>query len=382
MYKKIGILTYFWTDNPGTFLQAYSIQEAYRRVLVDDRVEVINYQSFRWRWRPNFSHMTVGQWKRDLTRHAKYNWCRRHRLNLTPRRLVCEDPAKAWRFLSAFRYDLISVGSDTLLELWRTKADGVTAYWLNPEIPARKVMCAASARATQFTDLCDGQKDYMRTSVRDFDLLGVRDAATYELLRCLGVNGEKLRVVPDPTFAYEIDPSHADAYFHKRGITFDRPTVALHLLRQMSWAGELASSFRAMGWQVLSLRPAAYADYVVNDISPFEWAGLFGACDLVITHRFHDTVFSLKNKKPTVVLVPNRDRVTTSGDSKYHTCKRLFDFDNVQLIEDWTRVSADEVLEKGLLAFRNHRPEPMETKLQALKEAFQSYIKRVADLLN
>ena len=224
----------------------------------------------------------------------------------------------------------------------------------------------------------------------DFARLKAKGVTVDEVVRvlaprgaaCLGVNGEKLRIVPDPTFAYEIDPSHADAYFHKRRITFDRPTVALHLLRQMSWAGELASSFRAMGWQVLSLRPAAYADYVVNDISPFEWAGLFGACDLVITHRFHDTVFSLKNKKPTVILVPNRDRVTTSGDSKYHTCKRLFNFSSVQLIEDWTRVSADEVLEKGLLALARHQPEPMETKLQALKEAFQSYIKRVADLPN
>ena len=42
MSNKIGILTYFWAHNPGTFLQAYAMVRAVQEAFPDYRVELIN----------------------------------------------------------------------------------------------------------------------------------------------------------------------------------------------------------------------------------------------------------------------------------------------------------------------------------------------------
>ena len=379
--KKIGVLTYFWSDNPGTFLQAYSIQQAYCKSLPLSKVEIINYKNFHEWWRPNLSYITPAQWKRDFTRGFKLFDSKRKHFNITKEKLFSKNPTKAWDFIKSLDYDLISVGSDTVLELWRADSSGITPFWLAPEVPSKKVMCAASARATQYSDLNERQKEFLRKSVAGFDLLGVRDIATYQLVKALGGSNEKLKIIPDPTFYYDIDHSQAEEYFNKKGITFDKPTVALHMMRQVKWAPELARIFRNNGWQVLSLRPANYADHVINDVSPFEWAGLFKFCDLVITHRFHDTVFSLKNTTPVIPFVPNRDYITKNRDSKYHSIMREFNLLETNLIESWKEQSPQAVYHKAIIAHNAHQAEAILDKLAVLKNKFSDYVVNVLRLL-
>ena len=70
--KKIGILTYFWTNNPGTFLQAYSTLEALRKRFPNDRVELIDYRRRKVHFRPNRRSIWLGQLVKDIRRHAIY----------------------------------------------------------------------------------------------------------------------------------------------------------------------------------------------------------------------------------------------------------------------------------------------------------------------
>ncbi len=42
--KKIGVLTYFWGDNPGTFLQALSMCQVLMKYFPQDTIELIDYR--------------------------------------------------------------------------------------------------------------------------------------------------------------------------------------------------------------------------------------------------------------------------------------------------------------------------------------------------
>jgi hypothetical protein len=258
---------------------------------------------------------------------------------------------------------------------------GVTAYWLDSDLPCKKVMCAASARSTEYSDLNDLQREILKKSVAGFDLLGVRDRATYELIDLLGGGGENLQMVPDPTFYHEIDHSFAERYFAARKIKFDKPTVALHMTRKFKWFLELAQIFRDRGWQILSLRPAKYADHVINDISPFEWAGAFHYYDLTITHRFHDTVYSYKNITPTLTIVPGKHYITETKDSKYHSLVNAFGLLDSNLVDDYTCVEAKDVFNAGINAIDRHDASLVKNKLHELRSEYVKFISKVVKLL-
>ena len=125
--------------------------------------------------------------------------------------------------------------------------------------------------------------------------MGVRDEATFRLLSHFTVPGDdRLQIIPDPTFTFEIDYRYIEDYIIQRKLIFKKPIVCLHLLRSTKWASTLADYFRQEGYIIASLRPAYYADIIFTDLLAFEQIGLYRYFDLVITHRFHDSIFSIK----------------------------------------------------------------------------------------
>ena len=232
--KKIGILTYFWAENPGTFLQAYSMLQAFRKRFPGDRVELVDYRH-RWVYfKPNRSHISFNQWVKDFRRYRIYRRTQKDHLLTSQDRLVSRDSQRAWDFIEKQHYDLIVVGSDTILELHQrhVRDGGIPVYWLPPWIGSKKVMCAASAGAATYEQLNRHQQAALSASANSFDLLGVRDDGTFDLIKKLGLKDEyKVQVVPDPTFTYCIDYTFVQRLMRKRNLDFTKPTVALHLPR-------------------------------------------------------------------------------------------------------------------------------------------------------
>jgi len=378
--RRIGLLTYYWTENPGTIMQAFCTYNALRRHFPDDPIELVNYRSWRYWWRPNLSYITPRQWGRDTVRMLKYRKARKSLLPFGRQSLVTTDYERSQAFLREQDYDVLVVGSDTLLELHRFGPDTVTAYWLAPDIRARKVMCAASARSTSLGDLSEFQRRTLEASVRGFDLLGVRDSATYELIRGLGGQPDKIEIVPDPTFTYDIDYGPAETYLRKKRLSFERPTVILHMTRQFTWAADLADAYRARGYQVVSLRPARYADYICNDISPLEWAGLFRGAKLVITHRFHDTLFCLKNLTPLLTVLPRVSYETSGGHSKYDGLLKMFGMSETHLIRDHSGATVRQILDAGERSMGTHNPQVIRRGLARYQGQYEGFIHKAAAL--
>ena len=376
--KRIGILTYFWSDNSGTFLQAYTLQQVLQKAFPGASVEIIDYRVLERPWRPNRQRITVDQWLRDFRRHRKYRASRRQHLRLSSRRQVTRDRARAAEFIQQLGYDAIFVGSDTILELQHYNG-GVGVYWLPPSVDCVKIMIAASCRSESYDRLSDSQRNLLRESVEGFALKGVRDVSTKTLLtRLLGAE-DHLELTPDPTVCFDIDHEGARAYLEKRKLPRDKPIAAFTLRNEIRWRSDLARLLQQKGYVVASLQPAPHADYILNDVTPFEWAGLFRSFEVVVTTSFHDSLFCLKNGVPFVSVVPDRSYISDMNSSKYHhLLDTVGSADNV--IADHGAVTAADVFEKLMRARDNFDAEGIARRLEEQRHAFGEFVNKAKRL--
>ncbi|GAO31483.1 polysaccharide pyruvyl transferase family protein [Geofilum rubicundum] len=389
--KRIGILTYF-TDipyfndvNPGMNLQAYSVLKALSNQYPNSQVEFIRYHSWWAEWRPYISGMTFDSLLQDIKQFWKY-YRFSSKFPRSKRALVTKSRNKAFKFFNSLNYDAIYVGSDTLLELFRFDSNEVSPYWLNGEVIGKKFLLAASARETSIGGLSLNQIRLLKESVLSFDRLGVRDASTFSLVQnFLPQDDPRLEIVPDPTFSLEIDYAPAQVYLKKRQIQeLEKPIVCFHLVKTNLFAHQLADVFRKDGYMVVSLRPAPYADIVLKDLSPLEFAGIFKYFDFVITHRFHDSVFCLKNLCPFLLFLPSPSYSNENGDSKQSFLMESFGLKDENFIEDINVLSPLEIREYAKRATLNFeaKKQIIEQKLHDLGDDFCNYLKITASLID
>lgn len=372
---KIGILTYFISENPGTFLQAYSVLKLIQKAFPNDYVEIVNYHLYRKIWTPNRRVISVGQWMRDYKRHKKYRASRKKHLTLSQNRMVGVDRESALDFIARQNYDLLVVGSDTILELQHYNG-GVGPFWLSPEIKAKKIMLSASCRSETYEKLTASQKSIIKESLAGFSLLGVRDFASKALIGSFLGDDDRVICLPDPTVTYDIDLSFSIKYLNSRKVDLGKPMIGLHLPSYFSWAPELSDMCRKKGYATVSLGPAKYADYVLTDVSPFEWSGLFRFFDMVVTSRFHDSMFCIKNGTPFVNVPPSRDYITNDSDSKYHHLMNSYSLSE-NIITYFDQTNAEEVFNKMLNASKSFDEQEVEMRLNDDRMKLSNFLDKV-----
>lgn len=377
--KKIGILTYTKEySNLGTNMQSYCTLAAIQKEYSNDIVELIDYSAWKTHMRPYLSNISFQSLLKDYTRFKKYNDFFKNNLKFSNNKLVSSDFDRSIEFIKKNKYDAIYVGSDTVLELQSASKDNLTAFWLDDTISAKKFLIAASSHNVVFDSLTEKQKSKIQRTINDFSLLGVRDEPTYRLLSNFILEGdERLQIIPDPTFTYEIDYSFIENYIRKKKLLFNKPIVCLHLLRDTKWASALASIFRKEGYVIASLRPAYYADILFTDLSPFEQMGIYKYFDLVITHRLHDSIFCFKNLTPVIFFPEYITDVTLYHESKALTLFKSLKLDQINYIENKNKITAKglfEIHQEAISNFKLNENYIMNT-LEKHKEKYESFIK-------
>ena len=380
--RKIGILTYSREySNLGTVMQCYSTLKAIQRAYPDARVEVIDCSLSNPVVRPYLSDVTFRSLTNDWIRIGKYRDFFRDELILSPHNLTTSNRDKAIEFIKSQHYDAIYVGSDTVLELKGAAPDRLNAYWLDETLSGPKFFMAASSHNVTCEALSSSQQKQIRETLNSFTLLGVRDQATSRLLSHFIRPGDgRLEFVPDPTFTCEIDYRYADQYFKRHNVPAGKPIVCLHLLRYTNWAAALAAYFRKQGYVVASLRPAHYADLLLTDLSPFEQTGIYRYFSLVITHRFHDSVFCLKNLTPVLAFPEHPTDVTQYGDSKLHSLFSTFSLQDTNYIARSDSLSAEYLIDRyqaAIEGYKDHR-ETIERTLQSQRALYDAFLARSA----
>lgn len=377
--KKIGILTYMKEySNLGTNMQAYCTLKAIQKVYPDAKVELIDYSGWKPAMRPYLSDISFQSLKNDYIRIKKYKRFFREELTLSKTKLVSSNLNKSIQFIKKQNYHAIYVGSDIVLELQRAGKDNLTAYWLDNTIDGHKFLIAASSHNVVYDTLSENRKNQIQKTIDGFSLLGVRDEPTFRLLSKFVPKGDqRLQIIPDPTFTYEIDYSIVEEYIRRRELLLSKPMICLHLLRDSKWAWDLANYFRKEGFIIASLRPAYYADIMFTDLSPFEQIGIYKYFSLVITHRYHDSIFCFKNFTPVIFFPEHVTDVTLYHESKSLTLFKSFKLEKTNYIENKDNITAKYLIDLHQEAIDNfkHNEEFIKITLKEHKEKYKSFVR-------
>ncbi len=374
---KIGLLTYYGDLNCGTNLQAYASLKAIQETYPHAAVEIIPFHGFRQRILPYMSNATVQSLINDLRRISAYHSFKKHCLGVVKDRVITHVP-KALRFIEQQRYDIIYVGADTLLELDRLPhgSEEITAYWLAPQIASRKILLAASCKNVEYERLSPLRREKLQATLSSFDAYGVRDVTTYNLLQHF-VDSEQIQLIPDPTFTLPIDYLFIEQYLTRHSITIPRQSICFNTYRTDKWVESVANRLKQKGFTIVSLRPAPWADIVLNGLSPFEQLGVYRYFKLIVTHRFHDSIFALKNGTPPLVYVADTSYTTEQGESKCASLIKQFELYPQHIIDNNNDFTVEVFLDKidAIINSYELRRESVDAKLKAYKEQYYKFLK-------
>lgn len=314
---KIGVLTYYGDlNNCGTNLQAYATYSALKKYYPNDKVEIIPIHTFialskYMRYLPFLTYPFYHKMK------EKYNKFKKNCLGINKEYLI-KDVDNALEFIRKRNYDKIYIGADTVLELDKIPQnyDGLSVYWLK-DINTKKYLIAASSKNVEFNSLSEKQKKDMQKAISQFSGIGVRDRATKDLFSNF-IDDKYINYVADPTFTLSIDYDVTNLYLKKKKLIIPDKSVLIHATFSEKWPRKVVKMFHKLGYTVFAPRFNTWADIMLNDMSPLEQLGIYKYFDLVITHRFHDCIFSLKNNTPVLVYIKDKkDLSTNNGESKH-----------------------------------------------------------------
>ena len=327
---KIGILTFHRAYNYGAFLQCYSLLGHLKQDFPEAHVEVIDYESYNMYnyYKTDIFSLMFGhssrhqklslkqrlsktkQFCKKIFRDASYinNLKLRNKhfenailtLDLSAQRLISDDYEKIVDFINLQNYDLIVVGSDAIWNDAQTSKPNV--YYLSHKIKAVAVSYAASSFGMDY--LQKDKKELIRIGelINKFQYVGVRDNATEDYMKLLDLETQ-VEHTCDPSIILDLKQKefNIDRIIEKlqnSGIDLSKPIFGI---MGGDWLGKIARNLIGETAQLVALyEPNRYADIYLCDLTPFEWAKVFSLFTITFTHFFHGTLFSLKNKTPTI----------------------------------------------------------------------------------
>lgn len=322
---KILIITYYKELNPGTFLQAYGVQYAWRKKYPEAEIEYLNYSSVNKSFEydttiPN-APMTFLQKvihvinnKRRLRKFTKAQencFIKGEKVfSLFPNE---RDKNETIEYLN--QYDIISVGSDTILELAEVD-DNLGIMWVPEVVSAKKVFFAASGDSCNNLYKDSALFERLSNIVSRFSYIGIRDNVTINFLNNeLKIPSGRIIKQPDPTFFLPLNLFHIEERkvnsFPKNG-----KTVFYHFDRRFTYRKDLANILKANGYYLVTTEYDPDADCSLGAVTPFEFAAIFKHVDYVLTERFHDTVFSMRWQTPVITVDWRKTVINTEGGSK------------------------------------------------------------------
>ncbi len=385
--NAVRILTYHSVTNNGAVLQAYSLSQALSRVLRDYDVRIFHHLPSVVRQHEFFKAFKPLP-KSPLFYLKRYFLFRRFvKANLS---LDCGLPAtknldRMIDFICAQRYRALVVGSDNI---WRISEGGVSPrfpniYWLSERIKAKKIAYAASAYGS-IPALVEQHKEALRRRLNTFDLIGVRDKFTLDLVKSVEINPEiPVWEVPDPTFLYEIHETGVGQKLADMGIDLNRPILGILIFGRAALSAKIRDYYKSQGYQIVALSMHnPQADLNLGHIlNPFEWAEVFKYFTFCITDRFHGTIFCLKNGTPFISMEPRP--LDSVKKSKIYSL--LNDIDVLEAYADADRsdFQADSFLARcaELLKTWDQRAERIRDGLETMRQRSRSCIEKVAEVV-
>jgi polysaccharide pyruvyl transferase WcaK-like protein len=317
---KIGILTYHRAHNYGAMLQAYALRTYLHNQGHD--VEFIDYwpDSHNKQYtlfKPirgkslyfkilNIISDSVTLIRRTIRMNKFNNFRKKHLgINDSIKYTTNKEPIIE-------RYDCVVVGSD---QIWRTqeyegKHVGIDPMYLCTNIP-NTTRCISYAASMGIISLTSEDEHVIRTSLKNFNTILVRENSLKQLVESLGYSAH---VVLDPTLLLtkqqwdQLIPSHR--YSQKPYVLFYELMPSQEAL---AFAKKKALSLNCELLIMDSIIHTLPRKNHISYASPIEFMHAIRDAEFVIATSFHGTAFSIIFEKQfiTIGLKKNADRVKT-----------------------------------------------------------------------
>lgn len=330
---KILVITFSRGLNPGTFMQAYGVRTGLLKIFPNAEINYLSFPDFKWdkgkRGKKDFIGHVLLQKAFAAYRLLKYRKLEQQVFSYTPTiDLFDYDIDKAKSILR--KYDLVVVGSDTILEKVTNGSQQLGLNWGSSELcKSPHLFFAASASPANFS----GDKqllERLKGIAERFIYIGLRDGLTLDLFN----NKMKVNVPvykqPDPSYYLDINEFQLSEHYVRK--LKGKKIAFYNFSPNFPYRKELADLIRKKGYTVVSSVYNPYADIKIDTIGPKEWAGIFRHCDIIITERFHDSLFALRNCKPVIAIDWEKDRFSSTGDSKTYRILKDYDLQNYHFI--------------------------------------------------
>lgn len=321
---NILIITFTSGNNPGTYMQGLGVQTAMKKLYPKAQVDFLKFPDFK----ANIGVMdkkaklwhTVRQKATSAYRLIKYNQLRKRTMNFTQSIDLFNYTKDDETIIR--QYDLVVIGSDTILEQAYGKDGRIGLNWM--PLNVRKIYFAASASPASFEP-----KEDLKSVATKADFISLRDNLTIDFfINKLGINKERIIKQPDPSYFLDINQFSLPAK-QKNRLIKGRKYVLYNFMSNFPLRKNLADALREIGYTVVSTAYNPYADVCFDTIDAYEWAGVFKLMDVIVTERFHDSVFGLRNERPVIAIDWDPVRFSKNGDSK--TLRILEDYNHEHL---------------------------------------------------
>ena len=320
--KNILIITYCTSPNAGTLLQAYGVYSAMKTIYPNAQIDffkVSRPEKKRKRiyyglW--HFLQITYGRILSYYRRKLYYSWSEEH----LPRSKYidfgcwnyCDEKYK--KVLE--NYDLISIGSDTVLDTIFHN-DRISVTWGRSDIKAKQIFFAASGDDCNNLLAYRSFYDILRKNLEHFSYIGLRDHIIKDFLtNTIHIDEALITLQPDPTYYLPLNIFKLRKKYVDKINDIVGKKAIFHFSPSCAYRKELSILLKEMGYKLISPEYDPHCDINLGVISPIEWGDMFKYVDVVFTERFHDTVFALRHCTPVINFDWNNHSVYQKGQSK------------------------------------------------------------------
>jgi len=297
---NIGILTFHYSSNQGSIMQAFCSYNLLREAIPEAQVEIINLVPATRELneilfiRKKFPYINVNKFFRYM-RLRKFT--RKHMA--LSKRSYTDRLEKQVEFINKQNYNFVITGSDTIWFYSKWLRYRIpTVYFLPPNITAKKIAFAASVDPLNHPEVYLQKKEEMKGIFQQYDSITVRDTTTDGLLNDLDCAGHQL--IADPSLLYDFEKKlnlKRSNYkpirpIRKIGLGIADKKLTREIIRILNKMGsfEIFDFFAPM--------PVGY-DHFVDELN------LYHTFDVFIGDRFHRTIFSLKLSNALTLYIEN-----------------------------------------------------------------------------
>lgn len=382
--KKIGILTFHYSNNYGGVLQCYALYSYLKSK--NKNVEIINYIPSSYK---NDSILRSTGLRKNIFKTKKED--------INPR-ILCKRIIKKIQYnnkiinkFDEFReqnmrlsrrvdekniidvlkdYESIIVGSD---QIWNPGRREQKEYFLDfgDSFKGEKISYAADSTIAEINPK---HINRLKNALNEFKFISVRNEHSHKFVETL--TGKDVPIVVDPTllcdFENFIDLNNSDLFK-------DEKYILVYVLgkdidgtnkKAIQRIKEIYGNLKVYSVVIPTMKfnICNYADRVFYDIGPIEWISMFKNATFVYTDSYHGTLFSIKYRKPFLAYYAEEIRSTRFKDlgSRYE-------------IDKFIVKGVKEIDEKSSL---KHKPDfhRIEQLIEAHKKASVKYLHKALNI--